>query len=180
MDKEEMLRRIQMRINQARSINNQAASEEIAKEHQIKKAEVVKDDLFKIPTYLLRRNGPSNAGPTSEDHLYDPDVSNYLREIRKIPKSVYQDYLDRKRRGEAASEGYRPRDEIINSYAERLISKQQKRQDRNKRAMNYDISGKYSVDFINDKNKRFNRKLAREYNSYTEDIRLNMERGGNV
>lgn len=180
MDKEEMLRRIQMRINQARSINNQAASEEIAKEHQIKKTEIAKEEIFRIPIYLLRKNSSKDAGPTSEDHIYDQDVAYYLREIRKIPKSVYQDYLDRKARGETASEGFRPREEIINDFADRLITKQQKRQDRNKRAMNYDISGKYSVDFINDKNKRFNRKLAREYNSYTEDIRLNMERGGNV
>lgn len=175
-----MLRKIQMRINQARSINNQAASEEIAKEHQIKKSEVDREDIFRIPTYLLKKNVSKNAGPSSEDHIYDRDVAYYLREIRKIPKSVYQDYLDRKSRGEAAPEGFRPREEIINGFADRLITKQQKRQDRNKRAMNYDISGKYSVDFINDKNKRFNRKLAREYNSYTEDIRLNMERGGNV
>ena len=51
-----------------------------------------------------------------------------------------------------------------------------KMRERNRRAQDYDISGKYKVDFINDKKRIFNNKLARDYDKYTEDVKLSLER----
>ena len=122
-----MLRRIQMRMNEATHINNEAAREELEKEHQIRKPEkITKETAFKIPTHLLKRNSFVNDGPSSEDHIYDRDVAYYLREIRKIPQSVYQDYAERKRKGEIVSDDFRPNPEIINSFSELLVTKYEK------------------------------------------------------
>ncbi|OHT06851.1 hypothetical protein TRFO_25023 [Tritrichomonas foetus] len=179
-DREDLLRRLQLRINEARHLNNLAASDELAEEHQIKKPQVTQEEIFDIPIFLLKRNAAKTAGPTSEDHLQDPDIAYYLREIKKVPKSVYQDYQDRKMKGELASKEWKPRQEVVDELADRLITKTEKLRARNKRAANYDISGITHIDFINDHNKRFNRKLARDFDEYTADVRMNMERGGNV
>ena len=179
-EKDEILRRLQTRLNEARSLNNLAATDEVAEEHQMRKDHVTQENIFDIPIGLLRRNASKTGGPTSEDHLDDPDVAYYLREIRKVPRSVYQDYQERKNRGEVGSKDWKPRPEIIDELADRLQARKDKMLRRNRRALNYNINGKEYIDFINDKNKRFNRKLARDFNEYTEDIRVNMERGGNV
>jgi hypothetical protein len=125
------------------------------------------------------RAGPS-AGPSANDHLNDPDVKSYLRDIAAVPQSVYDDYAARRSGGGALPGDWRASDEITDGIAARLLRKKEQLKKRNQRAADYDISGRYQVDFINDKNKRFNKRLAREYNEFTEDLRLNMERGGNV
>jgi hypothetical protein len=119
-------------------------------------------------------------GPSSEDHLNDPDIRAYLKDLDSVPQSVYEDYAERRERNEGLPEGWKPKGDVGEALAGRLRKKREEVRKRNQRAANYDVSGRYEVDFINDKNKRFNRRLAREYNEFTADLRLNLERGGNV
>jgi hypothetical protein len=170
------LKALQMRLNQARHANNVAASSDLVRHRsQHIPPTVDRDALFDIPLRLLRA-GPS--GPSSEDHLEDADVRRYLRDLESVPQSVYDDYAERRATGRPLSRDWRPRDDVAESLAVRLRKKKEDMRRRNLRAADYDVSGKYHVDFINDKNKRFNRRLAREYNEFTEDLRVSLERGG--
>jgi hypothetical protein len=123
---------------------------------------------------------PAQTGPTCDDHLNDPDVKSYLRDLRSVPQSVYEDYSVRRSKHEVLPPDWTPNEEVGEALVMRLRKKKEQLKKRNQRAADYDISGKYQIDFINDKNKRFNKRLAREYNEFTEDLRLNLERGGNV
>jgi hypothetical protein len=123
---------------------------------------------------------PSQTGPTCDDHLNDPDVKTYLRDLTSVSQSVYDDYSIRRSKRVGLPRDWKPNEDVGEALAMRLRKKKEQLQKRNRRAADYDISGRYQVDFINDKNKRFNKRLAREYNEFTEDLRLNLERGGNV
>ena len=179
-EREKRMLQIQMRLNAARSANNKAAANEISRFHGLSTEKKNKKvDPFDIPMSAL--GSSKTAGPTSEDHLKDNDVQKYLKNVKKIPRNVYSDYNQRKREG---SDAMLPKDyadpELLEKVKNDLIRSVQKTRERNVRAGNYDISGKTSVDFINDKNRRFNRKLAKAYDEFTEETRLNLERGGSV
>jgi hypothetical protein len=170
------LRALQTRLNQARHANNTAASLDLVRHrtnHPTPKIDP--DEIFDIPLRFLRV-GPS--GPSSDDHLEDADVRRYLRDLEEVPQSIYDDYAERRATGQPLPHDWRPRDDLAQSLAARLRKKKDEMRRRNLLAADYDISGKYHVDFINDKNKRFNKRLAREYNQFTEDLRASLERGG--
>ena len=175
---EERLRKLQLRLNQARQENNKAAADELARDHRAGEEEDEQSQLYDIPMVFLKTADKRKSGPTAMDHLNDPDVENYLKGISKINKIVYEDY--QKRKNDENAGPFKPRPEVVEGLANRLEKKKELLKKRNKRAQDYDISGKTKIDFINDKNKVFNRKLARDFNAYTEDIRLNIERGSNV
>ena len=179
-EKEKRMLQIQMRLNAARAANNKAAANEISRSHGLsaeKKSKKI--DTFDIPMSAL--GSSKTSGATSEDHLKDNDVQKYLKQVKKIPRNVYSDYNQRKKDG---TDVMLPKDyadpELLEKMKNDLIRNVQKTRERNVRAGNYDITGKTSVDFINDKNRRFNRKLAKAYDEYTEETRLNLERGGSV
>ena len=90
--------------------------------------------------------------------------------INKIDDSVYNDYKKRKENGVSVSETYfNP--VLVNKLAEKTINKSIKSQNRNQRAMDYDISGQTEVNFVNDKNRAFNRKLERAFQKDVSDIK---------
>lgn len=177
LEEERLLRKqkLHMMLNKARFQNNQAATEEISRAHGIITEINSKSTVYDTPLRL--QNTVETKGPTSEDHLKDQDVSTYLKSVKKIDPTVYKKYEERKEKSVVP-----PIDFFNDELAENLKTihnkKVEKSRERNLRAMNYDISGKYQVDFINDSNKKYNKKLARAYNDYTADIRLNIERGG--
>ena len=158
---EERLRVLQAKLNHARSANNAAVRDEIYRESGRSREPLAADDSqFDIPMSFLRAAAPRETA--------DPDVHRYLRDIRAIPDTVY------------ATGGKGIDDVAGEQLAARLQRRQERMKQRNARATDYDVSGRYRVDFINDKNKRFNKRLAREYNEFTEDVRASLERGGGV
>lgn len=158
---EERLRILQSRLNHARHANNAAVRDEIYRESGGRPNAALEDDLqYDIPMRLLQGH--------VADEVTDPDIRRYLRDIRSIPDSVYL------RQGSGID------DAAASNLAARLRQRQERIKQRNTRAADYDISGRYRVDFINDRNKRFNRRLAREYNEFTEDVRAKLERGSGI
>jgi hypothetical protein len=178
-DREERLRLLQLRLNRARHENTAAASSELLRQQSHRRPPPAdQTEIFDIPMRLLAP--PFQTGPNSEDHLNDPDVKTYLKDLAAVPQSVYTDYAVRRSQHEGLPRDWKSKDDVAEGLAMRLRKKKEQLKKRNQRAADYDISGKYQVDFINDKNKRFNKRLAREYNEFTEDLRLNLERSGNV
>ncbi|EAX95895.1 hypothetical protein TVAG_304250 [Trichomonas vaginalis G3] len=168
---------MEMRLNRTLQENNKASIDEISNSYGLKQTRLAPTNQYDIPIAYLSKQ--ASYGPSSEDHLKDKDVYRYLRSINKLPETLFKEYQDRKEKGIKTSEDY-AKPEAVDRLQKDLIKKQEKSKARNERAGNYDISGKTSVDFINDNNRRFNRKLARAYDQYTEQTRINIERGGNV
>ena len=168
---EERLRKIQLRLNQARHENKVAATDELLNFNDSNSA-TNESSIYDIPMRFLKTGDSRDQGPSSLDHLRDRDVNIYKKGLNKIDKSVYDDYQKRKITGEK----YKERDDVIENLAKSIEKNKMKMRERNRRAQDYDISGKDKVDFINDKNRRFNNKLARDYDKYTEDVKLSLER----
>ena len=191
-EKEKRMLELQLRLNAARAANNLAASNEISRSHGLTNSNSIlkknpKQDSFYTPMSQLRTN--DSKGPSCDDHLNEKDVQTYIKDIKKIPISLYSKYSQyqitlQSEDGKTRVIKHNTKDYVddkqIDNIKNSLIKNIEKNKNRNERAQNYDVSGRTSVDFINDKNRRFNRKLARAYDKYTEETRLNLERGGTV
>lgn len=176
-DFEQRFFEMEMRLNKTLQDNNTACIDEISNSYGLKQARLAPSNQYDIPLSQLSKIHA--VGLSSEDHAKDRDVYRYLKAINKLPANLYKDYQDRKEKGIKADSDY-VKPEAGERLQKELLKKQEKSRARNERARDYDISGKTSVDFINDNNRRFNRKLARAYDQYTEQTRVNIERGGNV
>ena len=173
---------LQLKLNAARAANNLAASNEISRAHGIMQTNKInQNDTFNTPISLISTK--KQIGPSSDDHLKDSQIRSYIKEVKKIPHSQkeYQITIEDKN-GNTKQIHYNGTDyaneKQIEKIQSNLIRTIEKNKARNERAADYDISGKTAIDFINDKNRRFNRKLARAFDEYTEETRLNIERGG--
>ena len=93
---DERLRILNEKLNMARHSNNIAASNEIARIHQLHDKTTETVDTFEIPMAKLDREEVIR-GATSEDHANDVDVAQYLREIRNVKPQVYEQYQERYR-----------------------------------------------------------------------------------
>jgi hypothetical protein len=106
---------------------------------------------------------PSQTGPSCDDPFNDREVRTYLRDLTSVSGKRVGLPRDSK-----------PNKDVGEAPATRLHQKKVELQKRNRRAADSDISDKYQINFINDKNKRFNKRLNRAYNESTEDLRLNL------
>ena len=158
-----------MKLNQDKHENILASTSEISQIHHLKEKKLEKESYYDVPIKLLFKNN-KNEEFTSKDHLNDPDIFKYEKKLSKIPKGVYEDYQQRKELGIIAPNGY---------FKEK-IKQVELTFKRNQRNQNYDISGKYMVDYINDRNKAFNRRLQKYYGEFTKDLKISYERGGTV
>lgn len=182
MDFDQRLARLERNLQKSLTLNYRASMDETSRTHHMKQAKETENGIFDVPMFLLRKENYQETGPSCDDHLNDPDVSAQLKDIQNVNLSVYDDYSQRKTQRPSVGKpvNFTPKQEVLEEISNRLNKKKEKMKKRNQRAADIDISGKYQVDFINDKNKRFNKKLAREYNQYTQDLRVNIERGGNI
>lgn len=155
---DERWRSIEAMLNQARRANNAAASnEDVFVQHDEEEP-----NTYDIPMRLLKMKEALEVS--------DPDIRKYQRDLASVPKSVYTTYQQRKKAGQELSGNWKIDEHFGNSLAGRLRKKTERNKRKNAQAADYDVSGRYQVDFINDKNKRFNKKLAREYNEYAESL----------
>jgi hypothetical protein len=69
---------------------------------------------------------------------------------------------------------YRPAEERIDALVDDLARQAAKRTTSSRRRQHYEED---EVSYINDRNKVFNEKIAREFNKYTSEIKNNLERG---
>lgn len=69
---------------------------------------------------------------------------------------------------------YRPPEERVDALVDALAQQAAKRATSSRRRQHYEED---EVTYINDRNKVFNEKIAREFNKYTSEIKLNLERG---
>lgn len=152
MEEEENPLAFEAQLKKSRFLNDRAAAEQSSKSHRPHGAQISEYD--RPLGYRKRKSGPS-----SNDHLLDPDVARYQAEIRRI--RISNDI-----KGNEAAR-----------IAERLNKRAERSRLRNVRAADYDISGRTRVDFVNDNNRRFTKKLARAFGEHTEDIRQNIEHG---
>lgn len=166
------LRRLNERLNSARHANNIAAADEITRTHRMYEKHEKEVDPLEIPMNQLEKVD-NTKGPTSEDHFQDPDVAIYHREINKIKPIVYSQYQERKHLKTPFGKDWKPSEELQELQARRAIKKTEQLRKRNERDRNYDNTGSASVDFINDNNRRFNKRLARDFNEFTKDLRYN-------
>ena len=94
-EKEKRMLELQLRLNAARAANNLAASNEISRAHGLSNSNSFikknqKQDSFYTPMSLLKAK--ETSGPSCDDHLKEKDVQTYIKDIKKIPLSIYSKY----------------------------------------------------------------------------------------
>lgn len=92
----------------------------------------------------------------------NPDLEEY-KESQKLQSTRVLGFLD-----------YQPPKEKVNEMINDLEKQIQKRKTFSKRRK---INEDEDVTYINDRNYRFNRKIARAFDPYTEEMKQNVERG---
>jgi len=124
----------------------------------------------------------SQHGP---DDYYNPEGqhSNYQRNLKSIRHNNYVN-------GAATTDSYDPTTAAYNSYinnplamknerdgAKRLANEMKRRAEKRENAKRKPDFEAYDVSYINDRNKRFNEKISRNFDEHTAEIRQNLERG---
>ncbi len=124
----------------------------------------------------------SQHGP---DDYYNPEGqhSNYQRNLKSIRHTNYDN-------GAAVNDSYDPISALHNSNinnplamknerdgAKRLANEMKRRAEKRANAKRKPEFEAYDVSYINDRNKRFNEKISRNFDEHTAEIRQNLERG---
>lgn len=165
---EENYRILLNKLSEVEYLIDEEAKKEIANAHRMKISfkKHLKIDDYDIPVKSHRKSSINSA--SFYDFELDPDVKRYNKKTNKIDEVVYNDYSDRRSKGISISETYfNPI--LTNKLAEDAINKSIKAQRRNQRAMDYDVSGQSDVNFVNDKNKAFNRRLDRSFKKHIDE-----------
>uniref|UniRef100_A0A1L8DWV8 Pre-mRNA-splicing factor SYF2 n=1 Tax=Nyssomyia neivai TaxID=330878 RepID=A0A1L8DWV8_9DIPT len=103
----------------------------------------------------------------------------YERSINILPPCIRENYEARKKEAEEDTDPLRhlrPRDTAgaIDNMVEHLQKQLDKKKNFSRRRTHNDDA---DIDYINEKNARFNRKLERFYGEHTVEIKKNLERG---
>ncbi|XP_055693509.1 pre-mRNA-splicing factor Syf2-like [Lutzomyia longipalpis] len=105
----------------------------------------------------------------------------YERSINILPPCIRENYEAKKRSGEEEEDTdplrhLRPKDSAgaIDNMVEHLQKQLDKKKNFSRRRTHNDDA---DIDYINEKNARFNRKLERFYGEHTVEIKKNLERG---
>lgn len=123
----------------------------------------------------------SQHGP---DDYYNPEGqhSNYQRNLKSIRHNNYI-------QGAAATDSYDPTTAAYSNInnpsatknerdgAKRLANEMKRRAEKRANAKRKPEFEAYDVSYINDRNKRFNEKISRNFDEHTAEIRQNLERG---
>ena len=121
-----------------------------------------------------------NVGFSSYEEATARQYNRHVKNI-KMDKSQYE--REKERLGEEAfycKEGtiniglHKDTDESIDSMVEDLEKQAAKREKYSRRRIHDDDD---DINYINERNMKFNKKLERFYGSYTEEIKQNLERG---
>ncbi|XP_056014584.1 pre-mRNA-splicing factor syf2-like [Ostrea edulis] len=97
-----------------------------------------------------------------------PDMNNYNQQKEKIGEYFYatRDTLDMNQ--------WKDKPEFVDRMVEDL-EKQVKKREKYSRRRTFDEDA--DIDYINERNMKFNKKLERFYGTYTAEIKQNLERG---
>lgn len=196
---------IRLRMNEGRKLNSQAVEEELktnyfrGKGQQVRRkprqhnsggtegaavvglkdkfwretAEQAEQQLAKELT-KLRRSGQKLIGETiyGEDNLYRA----YEKRLTRIPANE----IDEQRAKEEMDQlEYGQTVPVNPDRVERLVQELEETEERRRKFSKWHKFDEETADisFINERNRRFNDKIARSFDEYTQEIRQNLERG---
>ncbi|EME28998.1 Pre-mRNA-splicing factor Syf2 [Galdieria sulphuraria] len=196
---------IRLRMNEGRKLNSQAVEEELRTNHFRSKGGQVlrksqqqnssrtestvaiglKDKFWRetaeqaeqqLAKELIkkRRSGEKLIGETiyGEDNLYRA----YEKRLTRIPaseidRSKAQEEMDQLEYGQSIP--------IDPDRIEKMVEELEETEERRRKFSKWHKFDEESADisFINERNRRFNEKIARSFDEYTQEIRQNLERG---
>jgi len=146
---------------------------------KIKRLEVQADIADKIDRSKAKHKNPDPGFSTYEAataRAYDrhtsqlkPDMAKYAEEKAQLGEEFFYPTADTLVQGK-----HKDSKEAIDRMCTDL-EKQAEKRAKFKRRRPYDPEA--PIDFVNDQNRRFNRKIERFYGEYTQDIKNNIERG---
>jgi pre-mRNA-splicing factor SYF2 len=155
------------------------AAEKAGKDYdQVKLLDIQADVADKMETSKKRKKNPDHGFST-----YD-EVS--MRQYNRLTKNISGDKNDYQKMKEAMGEefyptantliqgAHYPSEDAMNKLVDD-IQKQSDKRDKFHRRRMYDPDA--PIDFINERNRKFNEKIERFYGKYTDDIKQNLERG---
>jgi len=191
------LQAIKMRINEARKLNNQAVLEEErkmndptyekvqkAKKWNEKKKEIQEENEFKgidegkeyLNTTAIKADSIVGHQKKKKGETFGWDVFNedslfnaYKKRLKTMPH--YKELYDKQMEFGA---DFEPSEERKQKLVDDLQAQAEKREKFSRRRKFYEDE---DIDYINDRNRVYNKKLERAFGKYAAEIKLNLERG---
>lgn len=125
--------------------------------------------------HFLSRMKPLNRKPQTPNPPHrlrqmQVDLEGYQKQKEEQGTDIYRDANSLA----FGSTGFQPSQEKVESMVNDLLDKQEKRNKFSRRRGENEDDG---VDYINDRNKHFNKKIERAFGEYTKVIKENLERG---
>jgi pre-mRNA-splicing factor SYF2 len=103
----------------------------------------------------------------------DSKLRAYKKRLKAVPKGVHNG--DETRGDSSMAWGNdQPAEHMIDHMVNELEETQRRRKKFSRRRQHYKEA---DIDYINDRNRVFNKKIKRAYDKYTVEIRQNLERG---
>jgi len=196
--KRNRLEAIKMKLNEARKMNNQAVLEEErkmndptydkvqrAKKWHEKKKELLEENEFKGidegKDYLsktaiqaestLGKRGAKKGETFGWDVFNEDSLFNaYKKRLKAMPH--YKEVYDQQKQDPYTDVA--PSEERLQRLVDDLQEQEKKREKFSRRRM---FQEDEDIDYINDRNRVYNKKLERAFGKYAADIKLNLERG---
>jgi len=192
------LKAIKDRLAEAKKANNQAVKEEErkmndpnyekamkAKNWNEKKAEIQEENKFKgidegkeyLNTTAVKMDHLNGTKKVKKGETFGWDVFNedslfnaYKKRLKAMPhyKEIYEAQKDN------PDMDIEPSEEKKQKLVEDLQAQQENREKFSRRRKFYEDE---DIDYINDRNRVYNKKLERAFGKYAADIKLNLERG---
>jgi len=197
-DKLSRLQAIKMKLNEARKMNNQAVVEEErklndpnyekamrAKKWHEKKKELLEENDFKgidegkdyLNTTAIRAESTLGKRNAKKAETFGWDVFNedtlfnaYKKRVKTMPH--YKEVYDQQKENPHVDMG--PSEERLQRLVDDYQEQEKRREKFSRRRMFQEDD---DIDYINDRNRVYNKKLERAFGKYAADIKLNLERG---
>jgi pre-mRNA-splicing factor SYF2 len=154
---------LRLKMNKAKQLNNQAVLAEKQRLEDAKKKYEGHDEAHR--TANSRHPDPACTEKRDREMGFYPD--SYARQKRELGESEFYHVS-------GAVVGHRPSEEAKNRLVESLKKDQQYHR---KRVHDDDA---VDIEWINDRNKAYTKKLDKAYGKFTADIKFSLERGTNI
>jgi cyclophilin family peptidyl-prolyl cis-trans isomerase len=193
------LEAIKLKLNEARKQNNQAVLEEErklndptydkvqrAKKWHEKKKELLEENTFKgidedkdyLNTTAIRaestlgKRGAGKKGETFGWDVFNEDslFNAYKKRLKAMPH--YKEVYDQQKQDPSGD--FAPSEERLQRLVDDMQEQEKKREKFSRRRA---FQEDEDIDYINDRNRVYNKKLERAFGKYAADIKLNLERG---